>query len=390
MLETYETAETRGGGGRAGAPGLAGTAGAAAAGPAAFRRALYAGVAAVWLFPFVQLRVAVDSGLFGLATLFCALAAGGIVGQAFLLAERRRTEHGAPVVFAALAARSIAAALAAGSLATVAYRVGQSIPWALLGCMSVFWFAALLLERGHRHGFYLALACCAVLFAVLPYADRLHAPLTGPAPSAYGTAAAAAAAALVAARRRDAWREHLERMRAAEFRELAPGQEPDGPQDEIPAAYLEAMAAAERARAAEVEARRDRLRGTPVTSVVLVGDLILVLLGVRGLAAIGIPVSGNTLSMTLAPTHAGQAFLLCGSICLGFVALALVASRARRSALVTGQICLLLCGVLFSAIVILYLGSGTQSSNPDPGTVATQNAGNGDYCSGGTCYGNAS
>jgi hypothetical protein len=408
----YEAAETVGGAGPVGAAGgadgsggavsVAG-AGAASVGAArdtaGVRRMLPAGVAAVWLFPFVQLRVAADSGLFGISTLLSAFIAGAAVGQAFLLVQRRRMDDGEPVGYAAFAAGSVAAALASGALASFLYQFGQVVPWALLGLVFVFWLAARLLDRGRRIGYPLALAGCAVLFGLLPYAADAHAPLTGTAPGAYGTLAAVAALALVGARRKDAWLEHLERLRAAEVRELAPGQEPDGPQDAVPAEFLAAQAARDRARAVAVEARRDR-PGAAAPSIVLVGDLILVLLGFRGVRAIGIPVNPGTLLGSQDTAQSFHAVLLAGGLCVGLFALTVVAARGRRFGLVALQCCLLLCTLLLGISLAVYAGSrpgmSTPPTNPyngNQGPVATQTGGAGGNgsvvggCSGGACYG---
>lgn len=316
------------------------------------RTAAKLGVLLIMVLPFVQLNGSEGADLFGISAFLEALICGAMAARLFLLLQRRRAHrvedavhaavaadvpHPADTGFAALAARVAAAALGASALATALYRSGHEIPWTLLGTVSVFWLSSRLLERGHPAGLPLGLVSCAALFATPPLLAHLD-PHTDVDASLLGTVAFAAALGLWRGAHRDEWEAHLERLRRDEFREPGPGQEPDGPQDEIPAEYL--RAAARRQEALRIR-RADR-RANP-GPMILVADLALLLVGYRVAMAISSPTGGPQAAAGVAGRESLETLVFGAVAALVLAALAVIAWRRGKEGLVALQLVASLC-----------------------------------------------
>ena len=407
MLEAYEGTETQvAGDGLLG--GDAGEAAAWAGEAVVLRRALRVGVAAVWIFPWIQLRVAEGVVQLSFSTLAAGLLAGGVLGPGLLHAQRLRLECGRRAEqagntgdagrvghvgypgYTALAARSAAAALGAGALATLVYRLGDTISWSALCAVCVLWLAALLLDRGRRAGFLLAQAACAALCALIPATNLSGVGPNGTDPDAIGALAVAAAVALALGRWRDDRLVHRERLRAAKVRELAPGQEPDGPQDAVPPEVLRAEQERQRERAEAALLAEGKHRSGAVGAIVLVADLVAVLIGFRVMQAICAPGASDPDTWPTSSERMLLLVLLGAGLIVVYVVLTVIAGHARRFGLATVQICLMGCTLAMA----LALSGGIHHVNQGPvelptGVSTTSGDGGAGYCSGGTCYGNA-
>ena len=317
------------------------------------RTAAWLGAVLIVLLPFVQLSGSEGADLLGLSAFLEALICGVVAAQLFLLVQRRRAHrvedavHAAVAAnvpfpadtgFAALAARVAAAALAASALATVLYRSGHEIPWTLLGAVSVFWLTSRLLERGHPAGLPLGLVSCAALFATPPLLVHIEPHTDTVEASLLGTVAFAAVLGLWRGAHRDGWEAHLERLRRDDFREPGPGQEPDGPQDEIPAEYL--RAAARRQEALRIR-RADR-RANP-GPMILVADLALLLVGYRVAMAISSQTGGSQAAAGVAGEVSLETLLLGGIVALALAALAVFARWCGKGGLSALQLVASLC-----------------------------------------------
>ena len=311
------------------------------------------GVLLIIVLPFVQLNGSEGADLLGPSAFLEALICGAVAAQLFLLVQRRRAHriedavhaaiaahvpYAADSGFAALAARIAATALGASAFATVLYRSGREIPWTLLAAVFVFWLTARLLERGHPAALLLGLAMCAALFAAPPLLAHLEPHTASADAGVLGTVAFVAALGLWRGGRRDEWEAHLERLRRDDFRELAPGQESEGPQDEVPVEYL--RAAARRQEALRIR-RADR-RANP-GPLLLLADLVLLLVGYRVAMAIGSQTGGPQTAAAVAGRVGLETLLLGGVTAFAFGALAVIAWRGGKGGLVALQVAMSLC-----------------------------------------------
>ena len=321
------------------------------------RTATKLGVLLIMVLPFVQLNGSEGADLSGISAFLEALICGAMTARLFLLVQRRRAHrvedavhadvpYPADTGFAALAARVAAAALGASALATALYRSGHEIPWTLLGAVSVFWLSSRLLERGHPAGLPLGLVSCAALFATPPLLAHIEPHTDTVDASLLGTVAFAAALGLWRGAHRDEWEAHLERLRRDEFREPGPGQEPDGPQDEIPAEYL--RAAARRQEALRIR-RADR-RADP-GPMILVADLALLLLGYHVAMAISSQTGGPQSAAGVAGWESLETLVFGAVAALVLAALAVIAWRRGKEGLVALQLVMALC-VAASAVLV--------------------------------------
>jgi hypothetical protein len=362
------------------------------------RTAAQWGTLLIFVVPFAQLLSDGTSAL-AVSSFLEVLISSAFFAQAFWLLQNRRAHrvedevqaaiaanvpYAADTGFAALAARVSAAALCGAAATTMLDHSADELPCIFSAGALVFWLAARLLERGQVAGFRLGLVWCAVLFAappsvthVLPRADLVNT-------NVLGALAMAAALALWRGRHRDEWEAHLERLRRDEERHLAPGQEPDGPQDVVPPEYLHA----EQRRKKAVWARRAERR-TNLGPMILIADLALVLVGYRTAAAISLRTgAGPQTAANTAHQQSVQTLLLGAVTVVALLALAALARRHGSGGVVGLQVVLVVLAVTGTLLVSTdYWGLSQGSNQPSP--AVTQPGGR-SYCSGGQCFGGAS